>query len=118
MVHTYSDSKNIYSVDLMLAYINIFKPNDLIISIDISNYLTTLEYKGWGDPKTKTFYSPLDVINNPKKYRDEYNRINEANLNYPIIISPNGHIIDGHHRIIKAYLLGKKYIKTDFSSKI
>lgn len=116
MVHTYSDSKNIYSVDLMLAYITIFKPTDLIVQINISDYLSTLEYKGWGNPKKKTLYSPLDVINNPKKYSDEYDRINKAKLNYPIIIDKNN-IIDGVHRLTKAYLLGKKNIKAYFFDK-
>jgi len=66
----------------------------------------------------KTFYSPLDVINNPKKYRDEYNKINEANLNYPIIIDKYN-IIDGVHRLTKAYLLGEKNIKAySFNKKL
>ena len=35
MVHTYSKSNNIYSVDMMLAYINIYKP----IRRDLANYI-------------------------------------------------------------------------------
>ncbi len=48
MVHTYSNSNNIYSVDMMLAYINIYKPKKLIVEINIDDYLSTLKYKGWG----------------------------------------------------------------------
>ena len=33
-------------------------------------------------------------------------RINEADLNCPIILSAEGHIMDGCHRLIKAYLSG------------
>jgi len=111
MVHTYSDSKNIYSVDMFLAYVNIYKPKNKFINID--DYLDILDYKGWGDPKKNLYYSPMNVIKNPKKYNDEYNRIIESNLKYPIIIDKNN-IIDGVHRLSKAYLLGKKKIKAYF----
>lgn len=49
MVQTHSNSNKIYSVDMMFAYINIYKPKS--IYIDIKPLLKTLEYKGWGDPK-------------------------------------------------------------------
>jgi hypothetical protein len=42
----------------------------------------------------------IDKNNNPEKYYEEYNRINKANLNYPIIIDKNN-IIDGVHRLTK-----------------
>ena len=113
MVHTYSDSNNIYSVDMMLAYINIFKPKNLILEIEIDNYLNVLDYKGWGNQKKKIFYSPADVMNDPKKHTHEYNKIMESNLKYPIIVDKNN-IIDGVHRLSKAYLFGKKKIKAYF----
>ena len=34
-----------------------------------------------------------------------------SNLKYPIIIIKNNIIVDGMHRLSKAYLLNKKYIK-------
>jgi len=52
-----------------------------------------------------------DVLNNPKKYKDDYNRINKANLKYPIIMDIKGNIFDGVHRYIKSKLLNKKSIK-------
>ena len=41
-----------------------------------------------------------------------------ANLDFPILLSSNGRIMDGNHRIVKAYLLGNeriavKQFKTD-----
>ena len=33
-MRTFSDGKNIYSVDMMIAYINIFKPKSVKISIE------------------------------------------------------------------------------------
>ena len=38
-------------------------------------------------------------------------RVQKANLKYPIILCPEGQIIDGWHRIAKAVLQGKETIK-------
>ena len=38
-------------------------------------------------------------------------RIQKANLKHPIVLDPNGQIIDGWHRIAKAVLLGRESIK-------
>ena len=112
MVRTYSNNKNIYSVDMMFAYINIFKPKP--IKIPISELLKNLERKSWGDPGKNIYYSAMDVIQNPthKKYKDDNNRIKNANLNYPIMIDDKNNIIDGIHRLSKAYSQNTKYIKT------
>ena len=108
MPQTFSDDKKIYSVDMMFAYINIFKPKYTKIKFD--QLLHTLEYKGWGDPKNNLFYSPKQVLENPKKYKDEIKRINDANLKFPIIVY-NNNIVDGVHRLTKSCLLNKKTIK-------
>jgi len=39
--------KNVYSVNLMFAYINIFKPEITKIKLDIINY--NIYTKGWGE---------------------------------------------------------------------
>ena len=105
MVQTTSYGKNVYSVDLMFAYINIFKPEINKIKLDIINY--NMDTKGWGEGDI----SVNDVLKNPKKYKDDYNRINNANLKYPIIMDIKGNIYDGVHRYIKSKLLNKKIIK-------
>lgn len=110
MVATFSDGKNIYSVDLMLAYINIYKPSYTKINVD-DHIDSILNYSGWGDPVKNIFYSPQDVLDNPKKYKNDYNRIMNANINYPIIIAKNNIIVDGIHRLVKAHMLKKKQIK-------
>jgi hypothetical protein len=66
-----------------------------------------MDTKGWGDGNI----SVNDVLKNPKKYKDDYNRINNANLKYPIIMDIKGNIFDGVHRYIKSTLLKKKTIK-------
>ena len=108
MVQTFSDNKKIYSVDMIFAYINIFKPK--YVKVNVQNYLSTLEYNGWGNPKIKEFFSPKNVIDNPKKYKEDYKRIMNSNLKFPIVIA-NNNIVDGVHRLTKAYLQKKKEIK-------
>jgi len=37
--------------------------------------------------------------------------IQESNLEHPVIMSPEGRIMDGMHRVCKAYISGKETIK-------
>lgn len=37
--------------------------------------------------------------------------INDADLDYPIILSSDGRVMDGMHRVAKAYILGHQDIK-------
>jgi disulfide oxidoreductase YuzD len=113
-MRTTSIGDNIFSVDMMFAYINIFKPKYTNINID--SLLHNLEYAGWGDPILNIKYSPKDVINNPEKYKKEIEQINNANLKYPIIIY-NNNIIDGVHRLTKTVLEKKTKIKTYIFTK-
>jgi hypothetical protein len=43
------------------------------------------------------------------KERD-YQRILDANLQFPIILRYGGKMVDGHHRLVKSALTGRKYI--------
>lgn len=43
--------------------------------------------------------------------QEEMQRYLDAELDYPIILAPDGHITDGWHRILKARALGHKTIK-------
>lgn len=57
---------------------------------------------------------PIDVINNPVKYKLEYDRIMNADINYPIdVMVNNGRlvILDGLHRLVKCKLLGMTKVK-------
>ena len=111
---TYSSNKKIYSVDMMLAYLNIYKHPT--ISVPVSKLLNTLEEKVWGNSSKKIYYSPNDVIKNPKKYKNEMDKIKKTNLKYPIIMDEKD-VIDGIHRLSKAYLQDKKYIKAYIFNK-
>jgi hypothetical protein len=108
---TYYDGKYIYSVDMMLAYLNIMGHPVEKFSIDI--FIPQLDQKVWGEWSPKTVIEKMDV----KKYHENSERIKKADLSYPIIITGNktivtrAHsIVDGYHRISKAYLEGHQYI--------
>jgi hypothetical protein len=108
MPQTYSDGKYIYSVDMIFSYIhNHTMITEKLKTVDLYKQLS---FDCWGDPITKVKYTPLDVINNPKKYPDEYKKILNANLKYPIIMTHDLIIVDGMHRLAKTYIKKKKYI--------
>jgi disulfide oxidoreductase YuzD len=109
MVRHYSKNSDIYSVDMMFAYLNIF--GHTIQEIEISKLHRNLGYKSWGDPVKKIFYSPLMVLKDKEKYEKDFKRIENADLEYPIIVTNNDEIIDGVHRLTKAHLKNIKTIK-------
>ena len=61
----------------------------------------------------------LDHLNIYHKYEDitlrdmvmHMKAVNEANLDYPIILDEDGDMMDGRHRLMKALLTGAKTIK-------
>lgn len=56
---------------------------------------------------------PIDVINNPLKYKDEYKRIMVSDLQYPLDImywKKRWLLLDGLHRLTKASILGMKTV--------
>lgn len=50
-------------------------------------------------------------ISNFLSFCNHIKRVNNTNLDYPIIIDNYGYVADGWHRIAKAILLGKRTIK-------
>ena len=113
--HVFINNGNVYSVDMMIAYINIFKPKSKSICID--NFIPILETKVWKERKKDRgycHYSPMEVISDPRKYDKQIDRIGDADLNYPIIVEKTRTeeypVIDGIHRIMKALISGKKRV--------
>ena len=116
-MQTYSDNKYTYSVDMMFAYLHNYK-NDKI-KLEVSKLVPQMDYKGWGDPAKGIKYSPMEVLADPVAYPKDTVRIENANLSYPIIVSYDGNIIDGMHRLSKAYIDNIKYINAyQFSKKL
>jgi hypothetical protein len=108
-MQTFSAGQRIFSVDMMHAYINIFKPKAVAVPLSLLEYI--LDHPSWGDGVR---YSVRDVFAKPKKYVDDMERIKNANLKYPILIWKNqkGHyVVDGVHRIAKAFLTKHSKIK-------
>lgn len=62
------------------------------------------------------FYNltPREVVNNPEKYKEEYERVLKADLKHPLdVMFWRGRwlFLDGLHRFVKAYLAGEKAVK-------
>lgn len=102
---TYSDEKHIYSVDMMMAYVNTNKIK--VAKLSLQENLWQLEQPVWGD------YSPTDVLAHPekKKYRENIQRIKDADLSFPIFVTSTHQIIDGYHRFLKAVKQNETTIK-------
>jgi hypothetical protein len=101
---TKTDKPYIYSVDMMLAYVNLFKHP--VVKLDIQKVLPQLKEKLWDD------FSPMDVLENPTKkaHVPHMTRIENADLSYPIFVTSEHNIIDGAHRITKAFMQDKQVI--------
>jgi hypothetical protein len=72
------------------------------------------------EQKYKTFDLPLDGINitdlmwrinSTYDFITHYKRVKDTDLKYPILLDDRGCICDGWHRVAKAIIEGKKYIK-------
>ncbi len=97
----------IYSIDLMISYVNLFKPKE--ININVKDFEDVLAFKVWNEGQS----SPIDVLEDPKNesHKDDFEKINKADLKYAIFLDANSNIINGHHRLTKAFLNNKKTLK-------
>ena len=102
---TYSDEKHIYSVDMMMAYVNTHKVP--VEKLNLQENLWQLKQNVWGN------YSPEDVLQHPdkKKYAENIQRMKEADISYPIFVTSKHQIIDGYHRFLKAVEMKESSIK-------
>lgn len=101
----YSKGKDIYSIDMVHVYINETKP--IQINMPFKSLEQALDQNIWGT-------SPNTVLSQPDKYPEMYQRINAADLRYPIILAKIRkavHLVDGFHRLAKAKLVGRTTIK-------
>jgi hypothetical protein len=118
MPHTYTSNKKIYSVDMMHAYCNVFKPDRTKISVRA--YRSFLSDHYW-NVNGKTF-SAMDVLNDPEKYAYDAKRIRKADLTYPIILHGRkaGDVVaDGIHRLARAHRDGVKFLEAyRFNNKL
>lgn len=90
--NTYSSNGKIYRATDIIELAKDLEEFDLpLCGIDIGLY-------PWGDPSIKSFIYHVK-------------RSNDSDLSYPIILDDTGYICDGWHRVVKAILEGREYIK-------
>src|SRR5262245_10742712 len=59
-----------------------------------------------GFDEVRWFGGPRNIHPTPRTIAEHARDIYESDLSYPIILSPTGEVLDGWHRICKAYLEG------------
>jgi hypothetical protein len=59
-----------------------------------------------GFDEVRWFGEPLKIPPTCRTVAEHARDIYEADLTYPIILSPSGEVLDGMHRVAKAWLLG------------
>ena len=99
---------------------NLTNKEETPITVIPINELTWLfNYPFLGADGGKSNLKPRDVIKFPKKYSVEYKRVMDCDLEFPIHVMRNRYkqgsrlvILDGLHRLMKAYTLGETEIKT------
>jgi hypothetical protein len=57
------------------------------------------------------WYQELNASPTCRSIVEHFHLVNEASLSYPIILSKDGRVMDGMHRVAKALLLGHREIK-------
>jgi hypothetical protein len=103
-MRTYHDGKNIYSVDMMIAYLN--TTGHPVVQLPVKDFSSQLEKKVWGEWSPMTVLEKMDA----KKYATNAARIRKADLSYPIIVTGSHTIVDGYHRAAAAVLKKRTYI--------
>ena len=83
--------------------------------ISLSELEWQLDIPFWDTSKERYVLTPNEVMNNPEKYAEQYKRIMNADLNYPIDIMKNRkglwECLDGLHRVAKAKVLGMNEVE-------
>jgi len=57
------------------------------------------------------WYQSPDAIPTCRSIADHMRLVNETSLEHPIILSPKNRVMDGMHRVMKAYLNGDETIR-------
>lgn len=82
--------------------------------MDILELVWHLDIPFWNKPGGYYDLTPIQVLAEPEKYSEEYNRTMKADLSHPLDIMFNKGrwlLLDGLHRLVKARMLGQKIVK-------
>ena len=84
-----------------------------LVDFEIGNLIWNFDLPLWGKDGESWNLTPRDVINEISGSAGQRKRVESVDMTYPIlVIEKNGKwlIIDGVHRLVKAYLDGQKTI--------
>ena len=112
--HIYTDeSGKKYNINKLI----IETKNNEIKEFNPSYWNQYLDDLTWWDSVGKSI-TPNMVLENRLLYKDHFQRIKNADLSYPIILTPDRqHIIDGVHRLAKCYLINCDTLKCIIATK-
>ncbi len=86
-----------------------------VVDMDIDELLWHFEIPFWEMKDTDDYnLTPNEVIKEPDVHSIHYKKVQKADLHYPIDIMENKGrwlILDGLHRLVKAYLASQKTVK-------
>lgn len=86
----------------------------LIGEMDIKNLEWHFNIPFWNTPGGYYDLTPNQVLENPEKFKEEFDRIMRAKLVHPLDImfwKNRWLLLDGLHRLVKAHKLGYKKVK-------
>lgn len=99
-LHTYSDGQHTWAVpDLWRAVLGQPAEPVPLPDLDVEGLLDSYL---WSDES-----KPLTV----REILMHAQRVEDADLSYPVILTPDGHVADGVHRTIKAHRLGHSTVQ-------
>lgn len=102
---------------MMFVYIRKHKLPEVYARVSDLTY--QLKHNTWTNSDKTVKYSPMSVITNPESNPMEYKKIMTVDLSYPIIITTDGIIIDGMHRLSRSFIEKKEHITAYmFDSKL
>lgn len=118
MANVYIDDKYVYSIDMIYAYINLFKFKTE--QIKTSSIIDNLELLCWNKIKPNDI---LELIKNKNNKNDTYinkniDKINKANIETPVIITDQNIVIDKMHVLAKIKLENKKMVNVYIIDKL
>jgi len=87
-----------WDIDRMLRFTSEQEPVDLPLE-KIRELDEAFWFSGYGDVPTC------------RRVAEHAKLINETSLDHPIILDPDGRVMDGMHRVCKAFISGQKAIK-------